>query len=113
EVVRQLETQHARPGAGTDTTLDARFQNILIDPLHGAADIAAHRLKAVDAEVFRHDPLRMLRAVRLMMRYQLNMDAWTEGLMIRDAALLPLVAAERIHDELYAILDPDGATERL
>lgn len=92
---------------------NTNFQNILIDPLHGAADIAAHRLKAVDSEVFRHDPLRMLRAVRLMMRYQLSMDAWTEGLMIRDAALLPLVAASRIHDELYAILEPDGATDRL
>ncbi len=81
--------------------------------MHGVADIAARRLKAVDSNVFRHDPLRMLRAVRLVMRYQLHLDPWTEGLIIRDAALLPLVAAERIHDELYAILEPDGATDRL
>jgi len=85
----------------------------IIDPFHGLADLQARRLKAVDGEVFRHDPLRMLRAVRLMMRYRLQMDGWTEGLMVRDAALLPQVAAERIHDELYAILEPDGASERL
>ncbi len=85
----------------------------LIDPLHGLADLAAHRLKAVNAEVFRRDPLRMLRAVRLMMRYGLEIDRWTEELMIRDAALLTQVAAERVHDELYTLLGPAGATERL
>jgi len=85
----------------------------LIDPFHGLVDLQARRLKAVDGEVFRHDPLRMLRAVRLIMRYRLQMDGWTEGLMVRDAALLPQVAAERVHDELYAILEPDGASERL
>ena len=76
-------------------------------------DIVARRLRAVDGEVFRHDPLRMLRAVRLMMRYRLKMDGWTEGLLIRDLALLTQVAPERVHDELYAILAPDGARERL
>ncbi len=85
----------------------------LIDPLHGLSDLESHRLKAVNEDIFRHDPLRMLRAIRLMMRYQLQLDPWTESLMIRDAALLPQVAAERIHEELYAILGPAGATERL
>jgi poly(A) polymerase len=85
----------------------------LIDPFHGLADLQARRLKAVDSEVFRHDPLRMLRAVKLMMRYGLQMDDRTEELMVRDAALLPQVASERVHDELYAILEPDGASERL
>jgi len=95
------------PGAGAGGGLN------LIDPLHGLADLAAHRLKAVNAEVFRRDPLRMLRAVRLMMRYGLEIDRWTEELMIRDAALLTQVAAERVHDELYTLLGPAGATERL
>ena len=85
----------------------------LIDPLHGLADIAAHRLKAVDSHVFQHDPLRMLRAVRLIMRYHLSIDSSTEGLLMRDSSLLLQVASERIHDELYAILAPDGAAERL
>src|SRR5438067_1628065 len=38
EVVRQIEMGNAH------------FQDILIDPLHGAADIAARRLKAVDSD---------------------------------------------------------------
>ena len=85
----------------------------IIDPLHGQADIEAHRLKAVDSDVFRHDPLRLLRAARLMARYRLSIDSWTEGLLLRDASLLPQVAPQRIHDELYALLELDGATEHL
>ena len=85
----------------------------LIDPLDGLSDLQARRLKAVDDQIFRHDPLRMLRAVRLMTRYQLQIDPWTASLITRDAQLLPEVAWERIHDELYAILGPDGATTQL
>ena len=84
-----------------------------IDPLHGIADIDARRLKAVDNHIFQRDPLRLLRAVRLMMRYHLSIDGHTEGLLMRDSPLLLQVASERIHDELYAILTPDGAAERL
>ena len=111
EVVRHIELGEIgvleRGGYGPGALLHC------IDPLNGMADIVVRRLRAVDGEVFRHDPLRMLRAVRLMARYHLIMDGWTEGLMIRDSSLLPQVAPERIHDELYAILAGDGAMERL
>jgi len=82
----------------------------LIDPLHGFQDIQKRELRAVDEAVFRNDPLRMLRAVRLMTRGQFNLDPWTRELIKRDAALLSSVAAERVHDELYAILEAEGAT---
>ena len=95
-------------GMGTDF-----LGSWLIDPLNGLSDLQARRLKAVDDRVFRHDPLRMLRAVRLMMRYQLQLDPWTASLITRDAELLPEVAWERVHDELYAILGPEGAADRL
>ncbi len=85
----------------------------LIDPLNGLADVQARQLKAVDDTIFKHDPLRMLRAVRLSMRYQLSIEPVTENLIKHDAKLLPLAAPERIHDELYAILEPDGATAQL
>jgi putative nucleotidyltransferase with HDIG domain len=85
----------------------------VIDPSHGLRDIQARRLRVVDDNVFRSDPLRMLRAVRFVARYSLALDRHTQALILRDAALLPSVAAERIHDELYAILEPEGATAQL
>ncbi|HZS78020.1 MAG TPA: HD domain-containing protein [Ktedonobacteraceae bacterium] len=85
----------------------------LIDPSNGLPDIAARRLCVVNDLVFQHEPLRMMRAVRLSTSYNLQLDDETKRLIQRDAALLPTVAAERIHDELYALLDKDGATARL
>lgn len=81
----------------------------LIDPLDGSADLRRRWLRAVDTEVFRRDPLRLLRALRLARRYHLAITPGTEALIRRDAALLPQVAAERIHQELYALLsEPDA-----
>ena len=93
--------------------LDEALSFHLIDPLQGEQDLRARRLKAVQEGVFQADPLRMLRAVRLMARYQFSLDSDTRTLIQRDAALLTTVAPERIHDELYAILEPDGATAHL
>jgi tRNA nucleotidyltransferase/poly(A) polymerase len=117
KVVRYLESNQAKLSAfcrGEDgVERPGGPVTWLIDPLHGLSDLQARCLKAVDDQVFHHDPLRMLRAVRLMMRYQLQLDPWTASLITRDAELLPEVAWERVHDELYAILEPEGAANRL
>jgi poly(A) polymerase len=84
-----------------------------IDPLNGVADLKAHILRAVNDRVFQDDPLRMLRAMRFLMRYQLTLESQTERMICRDASLLPQVAGARIHEELYSILQPDGATAQL
>ena len=85
----------------------------LLDPLHGADDLTAHLLRAVNDTVFQHDPVRMLRAVRLMARYQLTIEPHTAEMLTRDAPLLKRAASERVHDELYAILKLDGGTAHL
>lgn len=85
----------------------------LIDPTGGLTDLQQRRLRAVDAEVFRHDPLRMLRALRLSRRYTLAMAAETEKLIRRDATLLPRVAVERIQAELSALLAQSDALSQL
>ena len=84
-----------------------------LDPLHGLEDLTRRRLKAVTENVFQNDPLRLLRAVRFMMRYQLSLEERTDALLIRDAHLLLRAAPERIHEEFYTILKPSGAVDRL
>jgi poly(A) polymerase len=84
-----------------------------IDPLQGVQDLTQRRLRAVNDKVFQRDPLRMLRAFRFMMRYQLTLDEHTAQMLTRDAPLLFQAAPERIHEELYALLPPPGATDRL
>lgn len=84
-----------------------------VDPLGGVDDLHAHRLRAVDDATFQRDPLRMLRAIRFAMRYQLTIEPNTQQMLIRDASRLPQAAPARIHDELYAILRPEGAVKWL
>nr|MBA2680152.1 HD domain-containing protein [Ktedonobacteraceae bacterium] len=86
---------------------------VFLDPLCGLDDLAQRRLKVVANNVFQNDPLRLLRAVRFMMRYKLTLEERTDSLLRRDASLLLQAAPERIHEELYAILGPEGAVDRL
>ncbi len=83
----------------------------LIDPLSGNTDLSTGCLRAVDDATFQRDPLRMLRAVRFMQRYQFTIEQHTALMLTRDASLLTQAAPERIHDELYAILQPPGGTD--
>lgn len=89
------------------------IEEVLIDPLGGLSDLRARRLRVVDEAVFRHDPLRMLRGLRLAKRYTLTLDSASGQLIQRDSTLLTSVAAERIHDELYKLLDGPGGLKQL
>ena len=75
----------------------------VIDPCAGAADAQAGILRPVSLDVFKSDPLRMLRAIRLAQQYGLKITEEIIGLIKEDAGLLAPVSAERIRDELVAI----------
>jgi uncharacterized domain HDIG len=85
----------------------------LIDPTAGLLDLRHGILRVVSDGAFKHDPLRMLRAVRFMTRYNLDIETHTATLLTAHAPLITQVATERIRDELAMILQPAGAVERL
>jgi len=87
----------ARPLAGGEA----------VDPFGGRADLEAKRLRAVGEGVFRDDPLRLLRAVRLEDELDLRLDAETERLVREHAVLVAEPAGERILGELRR-LSPGG-----
>jgi tRNA nucleotidyltransferase/poly(A) polymerase len=99
----------AAPGGGEalaadlarrDFTVDAIARSLetgeLVDPHGGLADLAVRRLRAVTPESLRADPLRILRALRLVSQLEFAPDGPTLALMRRDAPLLATVAPERI-----------------
>ncbi|GCE20319.1 HD domain-containing protein [Dictyobacter kobayashii] len=93
----------------TQSMLAAR----VIDPLGGLPDLNTRTLRVTSDTTFQKDPLRLLRAMRFTRQYQLTIEPATQQLIARDAYLLPQVANERIHEELYALLRPSGACEQL
>lgn len=92
---------------GRDFTVNAMAigpDGRLVDPTGGLADLQARRLRAVGPEAFDNDPLRMLRAVRLVAELDFRLDARTAQWIIERADTLARVSPERIRDELARLL---------
>jgi len=101
-----------------DFTIDAIALDIndlsqCIDPCDGRGDLEVRLVRAVSEAVFRDDPLRTLRAVRLAAELSLRIEPRTEELIRRDAGLIIAVSAERVRDELSKTLAQPGAADNL
>ncbi len=79
----------------------------IIDPLGGAADLAARRLRATSPRAFADDPLRVLRLVRFAVELGLDYDTDTVDAARRHAPALAGVAGERLFAELRRVLAAD------
>ena len=97
-----------------DASFDsAPFGDRVIDPYGGRADLMRKTLRALSPDVFRDDPGRLLRAVRLAGELGLRMEPDTVRQLVADAHLLPRVAPDRVREEFLRILAPDGARGRI
>jgi putative nucleotidyltransferase with HDIG domain len=76
----------------------------VMDVLGGLADLRARIIRACAPSAFADDPLRALRAVRLGIRPGWHVDAATEELIRAAAPDVARASAERVRDELGAIL---------
>ena len=85
----------------------------LIDPCDGKRDLDRRLVRALGEDVFRRDPLRLLRTVRLCAELDFSLEPETAVLARRDALLLAQAAPERQRDELLRILDSPRAAAGL
>jgi len=82
----------------------------IVDPTGGLADLRARRLRPAGPGVLDDDPLRTLRAVRLEAALGLRLTAAGAAAVRAAAGGLTRVSAERVRDELLALLAmPDTA----
>jgi tRNA nucleotidyltransferase/poly(A) polymerase len=80
-----------------------------IDPLGGLADLRSGQLRACTSLSFADDPLRVLRAYRLLASYPFTLEPRTGALMKERGGGLGDVAVERVRDELALILETPRA----
>jgi tRNA nucleotidyltransferase/poly(A) polymerase len=95
---------------GRDFTINAMALDIarpdeLIDPLGGLSDLRQNRLRACSTTSLSDDPARALRAVRLSIGMQMEIDPQTLEWVKAAAPLLARISAERIRDELFRMLE--------
>jgi len=92
-----------------DFTINAIAYNLrseeILDPLDGASDVRARRIRVCAPESLTHDPVRVLRAVRLAAGLGFQIDKDTRQKMKQAASQLRSVSPERLRDELFRILD--------
>jgi putative nucleotidyltransferase with HDIG domain len=94
--------------ATRDFTINAMARqlgsNELTDPFHGQKHLREKQVCAVSDQVFQHDPVRLLRAIRIARELDFTIGGHTEKLMRRDAHLLQFASMERARDEFCKIL---------
>jgi poly(A) polymerase len=99
--------------AGRDFTINAMAEPLeggeLLDPHGGRADLEARRLRMVCAAALADDPLRTLRAVRLVCELGLELDPATAAAAAEHAGGIERVAPERLFGELKRIVTADAA----
>jgi poly(A) polymerase len=105
-----------------DFTINALYMDpetgAIEDLVGGREDLARRVLRCVGdpSRRLQEDALRLLRAVRFACRYELEIETGTYRALVENAPRLGRVAAERIRDELFAMLtgpDPRRALELL
>ncbi|HEX7021905.1 MAG TPA: HDIG domain-containing protein [Trueperaceae bacterium] len=125
-VTKDAVRDYIRPVGSLEADLAARDFTInamaadptgrLIDPLGGRADLRARQLRMVAPANLRNDPLRALRAVRLVVQLGLEIAPDTQRVLrelaaSQQAGELPLPAWERAGEELNKLLVLPAAAE--
>ena len=81
----------------------------LIDQLGGRQDLTSKNIRLVSLDVFRKDPLRLIRAYRMAAAFSFSIDADTQRVLAQDAHLIGRSAGERVREEFFKILQCAGS----
>ena len=103
--------------AARDFTINAMAEPLaggdLLDPHGGRADLEARLVRMVSEQALEEDPLRTLRAIRLVTELDLELDPETGAATSRHAPAIDTVAPERVFGELKRVVTAARAREGL
>lgn len=85
--------------------VDVRSPDVLIDPLGGWQDLRLKILRPCASGSFDDDPLRVLRAVRLALAFELQLLPETRSALRAAVPRLASASPERLRDELFRLLE--------
>src|SRR3954447_8688639 len=98
--------------ARRDFTINAMAVDLasgaLLDPHGGRGDLARRLVRMIDASNFDDDPLRMLKAVRMAVRFDFEIDSETLNAIRTRAEKIAGVSVERVAYELTVIFSANA-----
>lgn len=85
-----------------DASQEGTYTIGIVDPFQGYADLCGNFIKCVGDpnKRFQEDPLRILRALRFAVSYDLTIDVQTEAAIHANVQMLNGLSAERVQSEL-------------
>ncbi len=91
-----------------DFTINAMAYDLssgeIIDCLGGLRDLADKKVRMVSADVFKKDPIRLLRAYRIGACLDFEIESQTASIIKANAKLIQNSAGERIREEIFKML---------
>lgn len=85
--------------------IDLMEEDRIIDPLNGALDLRKKLLRACNEHSFEQDAVRVLRAIRLSVQLDFQIEKQTLRWLRAAVGLLPTCSIERQRDEFFKMLD--------
>jgi poly(A) polymerase len=82
---------------------ETQLNATVLDVSSGLEDLQSKIIRAVKPQIFRDDPIRLLRGVRLSSELGFAIEEQTAAIMQRDHSLINSAASERVRDELIRI----------
>jgi tRNA nucleotidyltransferase/poly(A) polymerase len=76
----------------------------LIDPMRARRDLENRTIQMVSKDIFRKDPVRLLRAYRIATQLGFEIEAKTQAAIEENAARIRQAAGERVRDEFFKML---------
>jgi len=85
----------------------------IIDVTGGLRDLKNRKISVVSSEALKDDPLRVLRAVRLSIELDFDIEPKTFSLLKGFANLIKNISSERVQQELYLTFSLSGSCEAI
>ncbi|NIV98477.1 hypothetical protein GWN26_04730, partial [Candidatus Saccharibacteria bacterium] len=82
--------------------------NRLIDPVGAQRDLKNKTVRMVSKDIFKRDPVRLLRAYRIAAEFQFEIEPQTKAAIQKHAALIQQSAGERVRAEFFKMLQCTG-----
>ena len=76
----------------------------LIDPIGALRDLENHIIRMVSRDIFKQDPVRLLRAYRIATQLGFEIEPKTQAAIAENAARIHQSASERVRDEFFKLL---------
>ena len=112
DVCRIKEASIEKDLQARDFTINAMAydlsSNRLIDPVGAQTDLKNKTIRMVSKDIFKRDPVRLLRAYRIAAEFQFEIEPQTKAAIQKHAALIKQSAGERIRAEFFKMLQCAG-----